>query len=108
MCVSLAATGATGPFLSRLFYVQDTHMGVWFLVDTGSEVSVILPSQEEHKHLPDKLSLTAVNNTPIVTYGKRSITLRLGLHRPFSWIFLIADVKNPSWVLTSFVILDSS
>ena len=37
----------------------------------------------------------AVNDTPIHTYGKRSLTLNLGLRRSLSWIFIIADVRKP-------------
>jgi hypothetical protein len=37
----------------------------------------------------------AVNDTPIITYGKRSLTLNLGLRRNFQWIFLVADVQKP-------------
>ena len=40
---TLVATGVTGPLLSHLFYIRDTHTGTRFLVDTGSEVSVIPP-----------------------------------------------------------------
>ena len=93
---SLAATGVPGPTTtSRLFYVMDSHTGTRFLVDTGSEVSVIPPALSKHKYPPDKLTLMAVNNTPITTYGKHSLTLNLGLRRSFSWIFIIADVQKP-------------
>ena len=37
----------------------------------------------------------AVNDTPIRTYGKRSLTLNLGLRRSFPWIFIIAEVQKP-------------
>ena len=92
---SLAATGTTGLLLSRLFYVTNRPTGLRFLVDTGAEVSVIPPSRAERKHRQESFSLQAVNNTFIVTFGKRSITLDLGLRRTFRWIFIIADVKNP-------------
>ena len=36
----------------------------------------------------------AVNNTPIATYGKRSLTINLGLRRSLPWIFIIADVQK--------------
>lgn len=39
--------------------------------------------------------VSAANNTKIATYGERSLTLDLGLHRTFRWVFLIADVTNP-------------
>ena len=89
------ATSATGPLPSRLFYVQDRSSGTQFLVDTGSEVCVIPPSPSDHKHNNDKLTLTAVNDTPISTFGKRSLTLNIGLRRNFQWVFIIADVHKP-------------
>ena len=36
-----------------------------------------------------------MNDTPISTYGKRSLTLNLGLRRSLPWIFIIADVQKP-------------
>ena len=92
---TLAATGVPGPTHSRLFHVTDKVTGTRFLVDTGSEVSVLPPSFTDRKHPPDKLTLTAVNHTPISTYGTRSLTLNLGLRRSFPWIFIIADVQKP-------------
>ena len=92
---TLAATGAAGPNLSRLFYVNDTQTHTRFLVDTGSEISAIPPSHLDRRHPPDKLTLMAVNDTPIHTYGKRSLTLNLGLRRSFPWIFIIAEVQKP-------------
>ena len=92
---SLAATGVTGQTQSRLFYVCDSSTHTRFLIDTGSEVSVLPPSPSDRRHLPDKLTLTAVNDTPIPTFGKRSLTLDLGLRRSFSWIFIVADVQQP-------------
>ena len=88
------ATGSSGPTYSRLFFVSDRTTHTRFLVDTGSEVSVIPPSRTD-QHTSDTLTLTAVNNTPIRTYGKRSLTLNLGLRRSFPWIFIIADVQKP-------------
>lgn len=92
---TLTATSVAGPTISRLFYVADKVTGIRFLVDTGSEVSVIPPSLSDRRHPPDKLTLTAVNNTSISTYGKRSLTLNLGLRRSFPWIFIVADVHQP-------------
>ena len=92
---TLMATSVAGPTHSRLFYVTDKVTGTRFLVDTGSEVSVIPPSLSDRRHPPDKFTLTAVNNTSISTYGKRSLTLNLGLRRSFSWIFIVAEVQKP-------------
>ena len=92
---TLAATATSGLIASRLFYVRDTHTNTRFLVDTGSEVSVIPPTIADHRHSYDALTLTAVNNTSIHTYGRRSLTLNLGLRRSLPWIFIIADVQRP-------------
>ncbi len=92
---TLAATGFPDLIpTSRLFYVTDTHTGTRFLVDTGSEVNVIPLTLSKRKSPPDKLTLIAVNSTPITTYGKQSLTLNLGLRRSFAWIFIITDVQR--------------
>ena len=79
---------------SRLFYITDKLTGHRFLIDTGAEVSVIPPSQSDRLHKQD-LVLQAANNTSITTYGRRSLTLNLGLGQEFQWIFIVADVKHP-------------
>ena len=65
-----------------------------FLVDTGSEVSVI-PPPYHHTLKPSPFTLYAANGTTIGTYGQRSLTLDLGLRRRFQWIFVVADVQTP-------------
>ena len=87
----------TRPFSNSccLFYVFDVHSHTRFLVDTGSEVSVVPPSLSDHRRSPDPLTLMAVNNTHIRTYGKRSLILNLQVRRSLPWIFIIADVQKP-------------
>ena len=58
-------------------------------------MSVIPPTPADRRRSPDPLTLAAVNNTSIRTYGQRSLTLDLGLRRSLPWIFIIADVKKP-------------
>ena len=89
------ATGVPGRIPSRLFYVTDNATRLRFLVDTGAEVSVIPPSVSDCNHRKSHLTLQAVNNTAIATYGNRLLTLNIGLRRTFQWVFIIADVKNP-------------
>lgn len=92
----LAATSVAGPnHPSRLFYILDHTTSSRFLVDTGAEVSIIPPSRAERSRRHWNFNLLAVNNTEIATYGVRSLTLNLGLHRTFRWLFIIADVKQP-------------
>ena len=92
---SLVATSVTGLISSRLFYITDTSTKLRFLIDTGAEVSIIPPSKYDRLRQPDSLQLQAENNTSITTYGRRSLTLDLGLRRVFHWVFIIAQVKTP-------------
>ena len=80
---------------NHFFYVTDRNSGLRFLVDTGAQVSVIPPSPADRQHRLDNLSLQAANNTPITTFGTRSLTLNLALRRTFRWIFIVGDVKTP-------------
>ena len=90
----LAATSVPGQHASRLFYLKDHLSHFHFLVDTGAAVSVIPPSSSDRSH-KSSICLQAVNNTPITTFGSRSLTLDLGLRRTFHWVFVIADVGRP-------------
>ena len=88
------ATDVTGLNSSRLFHITDRRSGLRFLIDTGAQVSVIPPSPAD-RNTPSTLTLQAVNNTRIRTYGTRSLALNLGLRRTFRWVFVVADVANP-------------
>ena len=85
---------APGEHPSRLLFVHDRSTGLRFLIDTGAEISVI-PRAARYRHLqPSAISLQAANGSRIPTYGRRSLTLDLGLRRQFPWIFTIADVHT--------------
>ena len=55
--------------------MTDHNSGLHFLVDTGAEASFPLLVLQQ-----DGPDLQAVNGTPIATYGRRSLTLNLGIH----------------------------
>ncbi|GFX89971.1 retrovirus-related Pol polyprotein from transposon 412 [Trichonephila clavipes] len=79
---------------SRLFLL-DRKSGQKFLIDSGSEISVIPPSPTMNKSPQSNFSLFAANNTKIPAYGMVRKELNLGLRRPFIWTFIIADVSSP-------------
>ena len=91
----LVTVSVTGQSQSRLFYFTDRNSGLCLLVDTGTEVSVLPPTNTERKHQQDQFALQAVNDTPLKTYGTRLITLNLSLHRTFQWPFIISVVHMP-------------
>lgn len=68
-------------------------------MDTGSTYSLIPVTKDLiSSNVPNDSSspiLTAANGTIINTYGFKSLTLNFGLHRDFTWTFIIADVTRP-------------
>ena len=50
---------------------QGSNSRTQFLVDTGSEVSVMAPSTDSQKRSIDSLTIMAVNDTPINTLSKQ-------------------------------------
>ena len=91
----LKATGIAGLSHSRLFYIADTISNYHFLIDTGAEVSVLPATSTECRQQQADFNLVAVNGATISTFGKRSLTLNLGLRRTFRWVFVIANVHIP-------------
>ena len=91
----LAATSVTGRQMGHLLYITERESRLRFFVDTGLEVSIIPPSKAERKNRLDTCGLLATNNSPIVTYVTRLLTLNLGLRRTFRWVFMVANVRNP-------------
>ena len=92
----LATTTVAGPCPNgRLFYVKDSGTSLRFLVDTGAQVSIILPSRADCSARQSEGNLQAINGSPIATFGTRSLTLDIGLRRTFRWVFIIADVPQP-------------
>ena len=74
--------------------MTDRNSKLKFLIDTGTDVSVIPRSTEKHCLHPNGLSLQAANNTKLNTYGQKYLTLDFGLRREFPFIFYIADVQK--------------
>lgn len=83
------------PDVSRLFFITEKNTKMYFLVDTGAEISVIPPTPDDRRHRQNCLTLQAANGSPISTFGERSLTLDIGLRRTFRWVFLIAEVTRP-------------
>ena len=75
---ALAGTHISNVHATPLLHVQDSSTGIYFLVDTGAEVSVVLPNQEDFKRHPHpNRSLVAANGSPIDTYGVKRMVLKI-------------------------------
>lgn len=78
---------------SRLF-ITDKISKRDFLLDSGSDVSVI-PAHRSHHNNRTCSTIYAANGSPIATYGYQTLQVDLGLRRKFSWSFIIADTSHP-------------
>lgn len=74
--------------------IFDKSSGIRFLIDTGSDVSIIPATRVEKTRRPSIFLLHAANGTNIRTYGSKFVATDLGLRRKFSWNFLRADVTS--------------
>ena len=79
---------------SHLLRLFDSNIRQYFLVDTGSEISVFPATRSNRLHKTD-LTLRAANNSTINTYGSKQLTVNFGLPRPPTWQFIKADVTQP-------------
>lgn len=66
-----------------------------FLIDTGADISVLPRAFAPQARSSNTLLLFAANGSKITTYGTKRLTLDFKLRRPFTWSFVIADVKQP-------------
>lgn len=73
--------------------IKDPKTGISFLIDSGSDVS-ILPKMTRNYDQHNKTCLYAANNTLIPTFGTKSVTVSLGLKRNFTWHFVIAQTDT--------------
>lgn len=88
----MAGVGALSNTNRLCVFDRDTRER--FLVDTGADISVLAVTSERKIKKSSAYQLYAANNTPIKTYGEKTVRLNLGLRRSFSWNFIIADVKT--------------
>lgn len=77
---------------SHRLVITDRVSGRQFLIDTGSDVSII-PCNSRQGSATD-LKLFAANNTIINTYGKTLLSVDLKLRRTFKWQFIKAPIAK--------------
>lgn len=79
---------------SRRLSVFDRTNNIRFLIDTGSDVSILPATRRDKTKSPIPFLLHAANSTNIKTFDTRILYVDLGLRRRFSWNFLVADVST--------------
>lgn len=88
----VAAADSSCTFASRRLFVRDKNSGTCFLVDSGSDASLVAASRQELR-LPVLQTFRAANGTSINVYGRKSISVNFGLRRNFTFSFYICDVS---------------
>lgn len=78
---------------SRRLLLNDRTSSCRYLIDTGSDVSIVPATKKDRLKGPSSFRLHAANGTVIKTYDSRFITTDLGLRRQFRWNFIVADVS---------------
>ncbi|GFW19613.1 transposon Ty3-G Gag-Pol polyprotein [Trichonephila clavipes] len=82
------------PKESRRMFIRDRTTNISFLIDPGSDVSLI-PANVYQKRNASQQTLFATKSSAINVYGQKTLTLNSNLRRDFMWTFLIADVSSP-------------
>ena len=87
-----ALSAASGPSAasSCSLYAHDRQSGTHYLIDTGSDVSVV--PKKPGWTAPATSTLLAANETPIKVYGRLCLSLDIGFHKPMSFSFVITAV----------------
>lgn len=78
---------------SNRLCIRELNTKERFLVDTGADISV-LAAKNRNQTPSNTYKLYAANNTPIRTYGEKTINLNIGLRRTYKWTFIVADVQT--------------
>ena len=90
-----AETIASGVKNSKRLHIKDRNCGMIFLIGTGSDISLIPDTKKVMSTRPSDVKLFAANDTQVLTFGGKRLTLNLGLRRSFTWNFCVAAVPDP-------------
>lgn len=80
--------------MERLLFIEDSCSGRCFLVDSGSQKSLVPPGAAERLAAGHGPWLIAATGYPIATFVERLVTV--SFHgRDFQWNFVVADNSVP-------------
>ncbi|KAK7575712.1 hypothetical protein V9T40_011998 [Parthenolecanium corni] len=78
---------------SRRLFIKDHDSQIWFLIDTGSDVSLIPATNSEFSKEPVR-HLYAANGTPIRVFGEKLVEFNIGIRRSLRWVMQVTDVET--------------
>ena len=91
--------------LSPLFKIFDLASGVNFLVDTGSQLSILPASTWDKQHTTRGQPLVAANGTSIATFGTHAIPLHLG-EQVFQFPFVMQPILGADFLHANSLLVD--
>uniref|UniRef100_UPI000D30D951 uncharacterized protein LOC112431498 n=1 Tax=Maylandia zebra TaxID=106582 RepID=UPI000D30D951 len=89
-----AVAAATAGNTERLLFIEDSRSGRRFLVDSGSQKSLLPPTAADGLAANCGPQLIAANGSPIKTFGERLVTVCFH-GRDFQWNFVVAASSVP-------------
>lgn len=89
------AVGQSHKSTSPRLFVRDRRSNLRFLIDTGSDVSIIPRSLIKKVDVRINYLLQAANESKIQVYGIKLLELDFGLTKQYKWTFIIAEVTTP-------------
>uniref|UniRef100_A0A669CFS1 Gypsy retrotransposon integrase-like protein 1 n=1 Tax=Oreochromis niloticus TaxID=8128 RepID=A0A669CFS1_ORENI len=89
-----AVVAATAGDKEKLLFIEDSRSGRRFLVDSGSQKSLLPPSGADSLAAGCGPQLIAANGSPIATFGERFVTVCFH-GRDFQWTFVVAASSVP-------------
>ncbi len=89
------AVGQPQKSTSPRLFVRDRRSNLRFLIDTGSDVSIIPRSLLKKVDVGINYLLQAANESKIQVYGIKLLELDFGLSKQYKWNFIIAEVATP-------------
>lgn len=82
------------PLTSRRLFIHDKKNNLRFLVDTGSDCSLIPANKTDKMNTPVQ-TFVAANGTLINVYKRELLSLDLGLRKQFVYPFYVCNVSTP-------------
>ena len=84
-----------GSTLSKCLHIRDVVTNLVYLIDTGSDISLIPADSRTLKKSPSKVVQFVANDSRVHTFGEQMVTLNSNLRRNFKWNFCLAKVPYP-------------
>ena len=84
---------ALGKSSSHILCLKDQASNEFFIVDTGSDYSIVKSNSLETANYPSEQFLIAANASKISTHGERTMNLKLSKNCSIKWTFLSTEIS---------------